>query len=451
MAYTGDRSTISQTVKLADEATKGTAPTTGYVQLSSLGWSFTIDPTIQNFRPAGQKYTTVTALNREVTTMSLDGIPTYTEIIYPLSSVLTEAEYTAAAGTTSAAAGSRVMGASGNHWFFMPSNSYADSPLSYTVYKGDVSYSEVSSYVQVTDFNLLINRADTSLGGSAMGQALTSGGTMIGNELQTLSVNATGGNFTLTYAGQTTAAIDHDATEAEILAALELLSTIPTGALRVEQTVAASPVFTTTIEFGGSLSETDVAAITIADSTTGGTGAAVVETTAGAAISTVSLQPILPTQVCVYAFTAAQTDINDATNEVTANQLTELMEVEWTVGSRYTPKWVIDCTTSSYAAMVESEPTMQLRLRQQANAEGMTSLTNMRAGSTRFFRIRCTGIVLGTDNYELTIDFAGQVVEASELSDEDGIYAVEWTFDGVPELANSGPVEISVVNNLTSI
>jgi hypothetical protein len=451
MAYTGDRSTISQTVKLADEATKGTAPTTGYVQLSSMGWAFTIDPTIQNFRPAGQKYTTVTALNREVTTMSLDGIPTYTEIIYALSSVLTESEYTAAAGTTSAAAGSRVMGASGNHWFFMPSNNYADNPLSYTVYKGDVSYSEVSSYVQITDFNLLINRADTSLGGSAMGQALTSGGTMIGNELQTLSVNATGGNFTLTYAGQTTAAIDHDATEAEILAALELLSTIPTGSLRVEQTVAASPVFTTTIEFGGSLGETDVALIVIADSTTGGTGASVAETTAGAAISTVSLKPVLPTHVCVYAFSSAQTDINDATNEVAANQLTELMEVEWTVGSRYTPKWVIDCTSSSYAAMVESEPTMQLRLRQQANAEGMTSLTNMRASSSRYFRIRAHGEALGTDNYELTIDFAGQVVESSELSDEDGVYAVEWTFDGVPELANEGPVEISVVNNLTSI
>jgi hypothetical protein len=451
MAYTGDRSTISQTVKLADEATKGTAPTTGYVQLSSMGWAFTIDPTIQNFRPAGQKYTTVTALNREVTTMSLDGIPTYTEIIYPLSSVLTEAEYTAAAGTTSAAAGSRVMGASGNHWFFMPSNRYADNPLSYTIYKGNVSYSEVSSYVQVTDFNLLINRADTSLGGSAMGQALTTGGTMIGNELQTLSVNATAVTYTLTYAGQTTAAIAFDATEDDVLAALELLSTIPVGALRVEQTVDAAPQRTYTIQFGGSLGETAVADITVTDSTTGGTGVTVVETTAGAAISTVSLQPILPTEVCVYAFTAAQTDINDATNEVAANQLTELMEVEWTVGSRYTPKWVIDCTSSSYAAMVESEPTMQLRLRQQANEEGMTSLTNMRAGSTRFFRIRCTGIALGTDNYELTIDFAGQVVEASELSDEDGVYAVEWTFDGVPELANEGPVEISVVNNLTSI
>jgi hypothetical protein len=451
MAYTGDRSTISQVVKLADEATKGTAPTSGYVQLSSMGWSFTIDPTVQTFRPAGQKYTTLTALNREITTMSLDGIPTYTEIIYPLSSVLTSAEYTAAAGTTSAAAGSRVMGASGNHWFFMPSNIYADTPLSYTVYKGNVSYSEVSSYVQIGDFNLLINRADTSLGGAAMGKALTTGGTMIGNELQTITVNATGGTYTLTYAGQTTAAINHDASESDILTALELLSTIPTGHIRVEQTTAASPSFITTVEFGGSLGETDVAAMVVADSTTGGTGTSVAETTAGQAVSTVSLTPVLPTHVCVYRFSSAQTDINDSTNEVVGNQLLELMEIEWSVANRYSPKWTITCTDSSYASLVETEPTMQLRIRQQANEEGMTSLTNLRAGTTSFFRIRCHGDALGTDNYELTIDFAGQVVEASELSDSDGIYAVEWTFDGVPELANSGPVEVSVVNNLTSI
>jgi hypothetical protein len=46
------------------------------------------------------------------------------------------------------------------------------------------------------------------------------------NNVQTLAIDAAGGTYTLTHSGQTTAAIDWDATAAEVGAALELLSTI---------------------------------------------------------------------------------------------------------------------------------------------------------------------------------------------------------------------------------
>ena len=80
MAYTGDRATVFQSIKLAPEATKGTAPAAiaSYKTMSALGFSFSISPTVQVFKPPGQKYTTVTALNREQTDITLDGIPTYT-------------------------------------------------------------------------------------------------------------------------------------------------------------------------------------------------------------------------------------------------------------------------------------------------------------------------------------------------------------------------------------
>jgi len=104
--------------------------------------------------------------------------------------------------------------------------------------------------------------------------------------------------------------------------------------------------------------------------------------------------------------------------------------------------------------MVEVEPTMQLRILMEADAPGMDLLTDLRDNSTKFFRIRCHGDAIDDDTdqvYEFTLDFAGKMTDSGSFSDQDGIFATEWTFDGVPELTNGGPVEISVVNNVTAL
>lgn len=454
MAYTGERSSVFQAIKLAPEAVPGTAPASGYKKLTAMGLTPTINPTVNSFRPAGQKYTTVTALNREDTTWSLDGLPTYTEIVYPLSSVLTEALITAAGGTTSAAAGSRVMGADGTHWFFKPSAVDADAPVSFTVYKGSVVAAERSSFVRLNDFTLTMNRNDTTLGGGAMGRALEKGQHMPGNEVQQLAVNATSGTYTLTYAGQTTTAIAFDATDQVLLAALEALSNIAVGALRVTQTVNASPAFTYTVEFGGSLGETDVAAMTsTATGLLGGTATATItEITAGSAISDISLVPILPTDICIYAFATAPSSISDTSGEIAANKLTDVMEVGFNMGSRFGAYYTLDCAQDSFNTMVETPPTLQLTTRMQANSEGLAYLDTLRNGGTVFFRVKAVGQTIATaEEYEFTMDFAGKVTAASDLSDSDGVYAVTWTWDGVPVLAGGGPLEVAVVNDVTSL
>ena len=457
-ATTHERASVFQTVKVAPETTAGTAPTSGYKKLTALGFVPTINPTIQVFRPAGQKYTTVTALNREDTTWALEGLPTFTELVYPLSSVLTEALVTAAGGTTSAAAGSRVMGADGTHWFFKPSAGDADAPVSFTVYKGGITGAERSSYVQVGDFSLTFNRNDSTLSGAALGKALVSSALdatvhMPGNEVQQIAVSGTGGTYTLTYAGQTTGNLDFDATAAEVLAALEALSNIPKGALRVDQTVAASPLFTYLVEFGGSLGETNVAEMTATDSLTGGAGTVTITTvTAGAAVTAVGLTPILPTQVCIYAFSSAQTDISTTTNETDAYKLTDVMEVVFSVSGRYGPYYTLNCAEDSFSTMVEMPPTVQLTIKMQANSEGLAYLTQLRNGGTVYFRIKAVGDTISSaEEYEFTLDFAGKITAASELADQDGIYAVTWTWDAVPTLTNGGPVEIAIVNNVTAL
>lgn len=96
------------------------------------------------------------------------------------------------------------------------------------------------------------------------------------DEVQTLTEGGSGlTSWTITYSGQTTTSIDDDATAAEVQAALEALSNIAPG----DVTVTGGPLGTGpfTVTFGGTLADTNVAAMTTTP--TGGTGTVVVATT----------------------------------------------------------------------------------------------------------------------------------------------------------------------------
>lgn len=94
------------------------------------------------------------------------------------------------------------------------------------------------------------------------------------DEVQTLTVGGSGlTSFTLTYSGQTTAAIPANATAAQVQAALEALSNIGVGDVAVTGN-AGGPW---TVAFKGTLANTDVAQLTTTP--TGGTGTVTAATT----------------------------------------------------------------------------------------------------------------------------------------------------------------------------
>lgn len=115
--------------------------------------------------------------------------------------------------------------------------------------------------------------------------------------VQTVTVNGgpTGGTFTLTYAGQTTAALPYNATAAAVQAALQALPNIgtgyeglaPVGSSGYVQYPGAVSVTLSgsayTITFQGALASVKVAVLTATASLTGGTtpGVTVANTTAG--------------------------------------------------------------------------------------------------------------------------------------------------------------------------
>jgi hypothetical protein len=107
--------------------------------------------------------------------------------------------------------------------------------------------------------------------------------TTSGDEVQTLTVTGTptGGDFTLTFRGYTTAAIAYDATAADVQAALEALSTVGTGG--VVASGGALPGSALTLTFAAQLGDQAVPLITATGNLTGGTTptASVARTTAG--------------------------------------------------------------------------------------------------------------------------------------------------------------------------
>lgn len=111
---------------------------------------------------------------------------------------------------------------------------------------------------------------------------VTAGGGASDVQKVTITGAPTGGTFTLSLGGQTTAAIARTATAATVQTALTALSTIGAG----NATVTGGPGPTTpwTVTFGGALALTDVAQMTATSSLTGGTSPTVTVSTVNSGV-----------------------------------------------------------------------------------------------------------------------------------------------------------------------
>lgn len=99
------------------------------------------------------------------------------------------------------------------------------------------------------------------------------------SEVQQVAITGTptGGTFTLTYSGQTTAAIPYNATALQVQTALAALSNV--GAAQVSCSGGPLPGTPVQVAWAGTLAIQDVATMTHTDSLTGGTTPAVAITT----------------------------------------------------------------------------------------------------------------------------------------------------------------------------
>lgn len=158
----------------------------------------------------------------------------------------------------------------------------------------------------------------------------------------------------------------------------------------------------------------------------------------------IALVPVLPTQVDITL---------DATSAgLGTTKLLRVLSADFETGERYSPVWPVDSAQTSFATYTEKEPAPKLKLKMAADSVGMTRLTDMRAGTKAFIRIKGTGALIASTYYNtFQHDVCGIVSEVGDFTDEDGLYAVEWTFTPVYDSGWGKSMEFQITNTLTAL
>lgn len=157
------------------------------------------------------------------------------------------------------------------------------------------------------------------------------------------------------------------------------------------------------------------------------------------------LIPITSPQISVYA--------EDTVASLTgATKLAGAITAEWSLTNRFGPAWFLN-GSNVYDQHVELEPTLELTLMQEADAEGMELLPIMRTGATKYIRIEAVGPVIGAGpgTYKFTLDTACKVTDMGDFSDQEGVYAIEYTLQGFHDSSLAGATKAVVINTIAAL
>lgn len=158
----------------------------------------------------------------------------------------------------------------------------------------------------------------------------------------------------------------------------------------------------------------------------------------------VALKPVMPTQVSVKT-AATQAGLAGA------SALSRVLSCSWSLTDRFAPLWALNAS-SDFAATVEIEPSLECKLKVEADSAGMAYLTNLRAGSSVFMRIGAAGeAISGGGNYTLTADAALKVTDITPFEDSDGVFAVEYTLVGIHDTTWGKATSIILINEMAAL
>jgi hypothetical protein len=130
-------------------------------------------------------------------------------------------------------------------------------------------------------------------------------------------------------------------------------------------------------------------------------------------------------------------------------KLTRAFKATFKLGSKAAPVWTLNSAEDSFASHVETVPGLTLALLMEADDEGMAQLPIMRAGDTVFVRVQCTSATLAGGvgkPYQFTMDMAAKIADVGQFSDEDGVYAIEWTLGTIFDATSGLALEATLRN-----
>lgn len=172
-----------------------------------------------------------------------------------------------------------------------------------------------------------------------------------------------------------------------------------------------------------------------------------------------TLTPITPGQFCVYmADTHADLESAPGVTDA-ANRQVRVISAAPSIEDRFNPAWFVNCTEDSFTTFVENPDGAggDFGLTVEADDAGMAHLNTFRAGMTKFVRIEATGPVIYDEGAGDPIrmlfrwDLAVKAESVDSWSDEDGIYAIPWTFRPVYDATWGNAMQITVRNTVAAL
>lgn len=159
--------------------------------------------------------------------------------------------------------------------------------------------------------------------------------------------------------------------------------------------------------------------------------------------------PVKPAELSIYIDSTA-------VGLGTTKQLRTL-KGECNISDRYQPLWVVDAAQPSFVNTVEGEPTVEFKITQMADSQSAANLIAMRLGTTKFLRLEGVGPEIYTSATPLTVnhrvrwDVAGQVSDVTKFEDEDGVFAIEYTFIAVHDPTWGKAFEVEVITTTSTL
>jgi hypothetical protein len=159
-----------------------------------------------------------------------------------------------------------------------------------------------------------------------------------------------------------------------------------------------------------------------------------------AVVSTLPEVPVLPTDVSVYV---------DATHgALGTTKLQRAFKADYSLGGVRGAIWPLNSDAASFASHVDLAPKATLKLLMEADDEGLDNFDVMRAGQTVFVRTEATSSieVSAGKPYDLKLDGSYKISDVAPFSDEEGVYAIEWTLTSVYDAASGLGFEAALRN-----
>jgi hypothetical protein len=427
-AYSGETFTMGtsltslQQVQVGFETTPGTPVACPY-RLKKTKIEIQPDAEFKQYEHAGEKITGQSHFVKEDSNLPVSGDLTFDESVIVLESHFGKARV-------------QALGSGAYQWTFVKRVMSEDDPRILTVQNGDADRNRQSSYVRVNSLELGFSHDSVDFSGSAIGRAMSfpTNRTAGTNEVQTITASGTG-VIQLSFQGVPAANLTLPLTNSAIQTALNAISTIGASGVAVTGSGPFVVTFSGTALAGENHPMIEVKVISGSPTVT------IAETTRGG-LTEFECIPVLPGTWSL--FTATDW------SSITSGRLGQLSEASINFGEVAKARHTADLTNGrTLEKIVDQRHTIEMSFTVESDAASRAIAESMRLDADRFFRAESVGPVIGGGiNHLFRIDMATNSTGVGNFSDDDEVYAQEFTFEAVRNASWGNAMIVTVINKV---